>query len=293
MKGLIPRFPYNMPAELLLIDALNLIRRIHAAVPAPDEQAQVDGAIAATRSSLKRALSHCQPSHALMVFDGDPPTWRHQLLPEYKADRKPMPQSLRKRLTDFNQAVRTMGIMTFRRNGVEADDVIAATALKAANAGIETTILSTDKAYQQLLVHPNIRIRDHFQKQDITPRDVESHYGIQITQLVDYWALAGVGDVPGVNGIGNKGAKQLIENYGSLEGILSRLEESTEGVKGALHQETRAKGPLAKVNQQQQRAELSKRLVTLKTEFDLGLSLRDMRYQPQKSLSDPAPISQQ
>ena len=119
-----------MAPRLLLIDALNLIRRIHAAVQAPDDNSQVDGALSATIASTMRALKQCQPTHVLVVFDGDPPTWRHKLLPEYKSHRKPMPTELRNRLTDFNQLFRQNGIMTFRRNGIEADDVISAITTK-------------------------------------------------------------------------------------------------------------------------------------------------------------------
>ncbi|MGI9277128.1 MAG: 5'-3' exonuclease H3TH domain-containing protein [Endozoicomonas sp.] len=255
-----------MPARLLLIDALNLIRRVHAAVKAPDDNSQVDGAISATVSSLSRALKHASPTHALVVFDGNPPTWRHELFPDYKSQRKPMPEALQKRLGDFNSAFIRLGIKSFRRSGLEADDVIAAIASKAVQAEIEVTILSTDRSFQQLLTSPCIKLRDHFKKVDYDQQSVRSQTGFEPDQLVDYWAMAGFGDVPGVNGVGGKGATQLLSDFGSLDAVLGQSEE--------------AKGPAAKVVSQKEQAELSRRLARLACDLELGLSLKDLRYQP-------------
>ena len=253
-----------MAPRLLLIDALNLIRRIHAAVQVTDSNSQVDGALSATLSSVTRALRACQPTHALVVFDGDPPTWRHNLLPEYKSQRKPMPDELRDRLTDFNRMFRQNGLMTFRKNGIEADDVIAAVTHKAIQAGVATTILSTDRTYQQLLSSPLVTIRDHFNKRDIRSGDIQEKHHLAPEQLIDLWAMAGVGDVHGVVGVGEKGALKLLGEFGSLDRVLAFEGES--------------KGALSKTLQQKDQALLSRQLVTLKKDIDLGLSMKDLRY---------------
>ncbi|WP_419834977.1 5'-3' exonuclease H3TH domain-containing protein [Endozoicomonas atrinae] len=262
-----------MAPTLLLIDALNLIRRIHAAIPSRDPQAdesqQVDGALSATISSVQRAIKECNPSHILIVFDGDPPTWRHQLLPGYKAQRKPMPTALRQRLVEFNNAFRKMGLMTFRRNGIEADDVIGAITHKAIAAKVKTVILSTDKAYRQLLDSPLVLQRDHFQKENFDRSSVSAEYGIPPEKLLDYWGIAGVGDVPGVEGVGKKGARELLNRFGSLQAIFESEREHEEKTKGALK----------KVLAQREQAELSLRLATLQYDVELGLSLKDLRYQ--------------
>lgn len=255
-----------MAPKLLLIDALNLIRRIHAAVQAPDNNSQVDGALSATLSSVTRALKDCQPTHALVVFDGDPPTWRHKLLPEYKSHRKPMPDELRNRLTDFNTMFRQNGLMTFRKNGIEADDVIGAITHKAIQANVATTILSTDRTYRQLLSSPLVTLRDHFKKQDIRSMDIQETHQLNPEQLIDLWAMAGIGDVHGVVGVGEKGAKKLLDEFGSLDRVLAFEGES--------------KGALNKALQQREQALLSRQLVTLKKDIDLGLSMRDLRYVP-------------
>ena len=259
-----------MRPHLLLIDALNLIRRIHAAVKAPDDNSQVNGAISSTVSSLARALHDSQPSHALIVFDGNPPTWRHKLYPEYKSQRKPMPEILYNRLGDFNNAFLQLGIKTYRRSGLEADDVIASIASKALGAGVAVTILSTDRSFQQLLTNPAIRLRDHFQKQDHTAETVHQQMGLQPDQLIDYWAMAGNGDIPGVSGVGNKGAIKLLQESGNLEQVF-RLEETLEETKGAA----------GKVCEQREQALLSRQLATLATDLELGVRLKDLRYEVQ------------
>ncbi|WP_422460116.1 5'-3' exonuclease H3TH domain-containing protein [Endozoicomonas sp. ALB115] len=262
-----------MAPTLLLIDALNLIRRIHAAIPLREPQAddnqQVDGALSATLASVQRAIKECNPSHILMVFDGDPPTWRHQLLPGYKAQRKPMPIVLRQRLVEFNNAFREMGLMTFRRNGIEADDVIGAITHKAIAVNVKTVILSTDKTYRQLLHSPLVIQRDHFQKVNFDSASVCTEYGMPPEKLLDYWGMAGVGDVPGVEGVGKKGATELLNRFGSLHGIFEPEVAHGEKVKGALK----------KVLEQREQAELSVRLATLQHDVELGLSLKDLRYQ--------------
>lgn len=274
-----------MGPTLLLIDALNLIRRIHAAIPSrdasTDENQQVDGALSATISSVKRAINECSPSHVLIVFDGDPPTWRHQLYPGYKAHRKPMPLVLRKRLVEFNNAFRKMGIMTFRRNSVEADDVIGAVAHRAIEAEVNTVILSTDKAYRQLLCSPLVTQRDHFQKVNFDADSVIDEYQLTPDKLLDYWGIAGVGDIPGVEGVGKKGAAELLKEYGSLKALLNlevKLEERDE--EGS---NTKPKGALKKVLAQKDQAELSVQLATLKDDIELGMSLKDLRYRPEST----------
>ena len=270
-----------MPPTLLLIDALNLIRRIHGAIPAKVSEAaenqHIDTTLTATVSSMQRALRESDPSHLLIVFDGDPPTWRHQLYPEYKARRQPMPVLLRKRLVEFNNAFRTMGLMTFRRNGTEADDVIGAITHKAIAAKINTVILSTDRAYRQLLHSPFVSQRDHFTKASYDGDSVKTEFGLSPQQLLDYWSIAGVGDIPGVPGVGKKGATELLNRFGNLQGVLAQPE-------GA------AKGALKKVLAHKTQAQLSMQLATLKQDLELGLSLKDLRYQPRSTSQSAAQL---
>lgn len=275
-----------MTPTLLLIDALNLIRRIHAAIPSrppqADENQQVDSALSATISSVQRAIKECNPSHVLIIFDGDPPTWRHQLLPGYKAQRKPMPTLLRQKLVEFNNTFRQMGLMTFRRNGIEADDVIGTITRKATMAKVKTVILSTDKTYRQLLDSPLVIQRDHFRKENFDRNAVSTEYGLPPEKLLDYWGIAGVGNIPGVKGVGKRGARELLNHFASLNAIFESEVENRKEVKGALK----------KVLAQREQAELSIRLATLQYDVELGLSLKDLRYRPKEEERETSRINQ-
>lgn len=146
-----------MAVHLLIVDALNLIRRIHAVQGSPC----VDTCLHAP----EQLIVHSQPTHAVAVFDDEDRAhgWRHQRLPEYKAGRAPMPETLVAEMPTLRAAFEQRGIRCWASPGSEADDLAATTAVKVAQAGHQATIVSTDKGYCQLL-SPTIRIRDYFQK---------------------------------------------------------------------------------------------------------------------------------
>ncbi len=146
-----------MTIHLLIVDALNLIRRIHAVQGSPCQETCVN--------ALQQLLSHTQPTHAVAVFDDDArrDSWRHQLLPDYKAGRPPMPENLQTEMSALRTAFAQAGMPCWAVAGNEADDLAATLAVKVARAGHQATIVSTDKGYCQLLA-PTIRIRDYFQK---------------------------------------------------------------------------------------------------------------------------------
>lgn len=253
-----------MTPNVLLIDALNVIRRVHGAIPDADENRQVNQALEATQHSIERALKECNPTHALAVFDGHATTWRHTLLPNYKAGRKPMPEPLRLRLKEFAALFNNMSIRLYRKTGLEADDVIGAVAHKVAQVQLPVTILSTDKIYRQLLSHPTITLRDHFKKTEMRATEVLTETGFAPEQLLDYWALAGLGDIPGVEGIGHKGAMALMTQYGSLSNMLVALTDADSR-------------PLKKLAEQVPTALLMRELVTLRTDLALGLNVKALR----------------
>jgi DNA polymerase-1 len=113
---------------LLLIDALNIIRRIWEAIPIEDSPEKAVGAMRSCLASFKRAIEHHAPTHALAVFDLEGTTWRHDLYPDYQAGRKPMPESMRTSLPALISNLGELGIPSFSMAGYEADDVLAAIA---------------------------------------------------------------------------------------------------------------------------------------------------------------------
>ena len=253
-----------MGIVFLAVDGLNLIRRVYAGTPEGD--AHFEDALQACVSSLGRALHEFSPTHAVVVFDGEGPTFRHELYRDYKAGRKPMPEELRAGLHRYRESFSNQGVSSVEREGTEADDVIATLAVGVANHAGRSIILSTDTVYCQLLAE-QIHVRDHFEKRELDEEYVRKKFGVAPEQLVDFWALAGSGttQIPGVPGIGAKTARKLLEEHESLDAIL-RAAASIPGKPGALLREH------AKM------AELSRELARLRTDLALGWNLRDFRF---------------
>lgn len=209
-----------MAVHLLIVDALNLIRRIHAVQGSPCVQTCLH--------ALDQLIVHSQPTHAVAVFDDDARNngWRHQLLPDYKAGRAPMPDNLHVEMPALREAFASHGVQSWVSEGNEADDLAATLAVKVAQAGHQATIVSTDKGYCQLL-SPTIRIRDYFQKRWLDAPFIAAEFGVTPAQLADYWGLAGISSskIPGVAGIGHKSATQLITTFSTLENLYAQLED--------------------------------------------------------------------
>lgn len=254
-----------MKIRLLLVDALNLIRRVYAAQPGEDGPERVEGARVSTLGSLRRAVRECRPTHGAIVFEGEGPGWRHERYPDYKAGRTPMPEALKTGLPGFEEAFLEAGIASVHFPAVEADDVIATLASKVALRGGEAVILSTDRMFLQLL-SDRIEVRDHFQQRDLDRTFVIEKYGVEPEQFVDFLALCGesTNNIRGVPGIGAKTAAGLLKEFGTLERLLTE----SENLKG------RSGDALRK---HEEGARLARDLVILQTDLELGLNLKSFR----------------
>lgn len=245
--------------HLLIIDALNLIRRIHAA--------SGPSCLTVCEQSVNQLLGHTQPTHAVAVFDEDDrdSSWRHQLLPEYKAGRTPMPDDLRQLLPEIKTMLLNIGIQSWHSGGDEADDVAATLASKVAKAGYRVTIISTDKGYCQLL-SPSIRIRDYFQRRWLDLDFIRAEFGVEPSQLTNYWGLTGVSSskVSGVAGIGPKSATELLQTYPDLESLYQHIESVPKKWQNKLitHKEA---------------AFISREITTLRTDIHLNGNLQQLR----------------
>lgn len=252
-----------MSFHLLIVDALNLIRRLHAVQGSPC----VEGCVAA----LRQLLGHTQPTHVVAVFDSEQrhQGWRHQLLPDYKSGRPPMPEDLHAELPALQEAFRRVGVSCWIAEADEADDLAATLAVKMAQAGHQATIVSTDKGYCQLLA-PQIRIRDYFQKRWLDLPFIENEFGVTPQRLPDYWGLCGISSskIPGVAGIGPKSAKTLLQTFGSLEAIYAQLDEVPEKWR-------------AKLKAGRESALISRQVAMLKQDLMLQGNLKTLRYEGQ------------
>jgi protein Xni len=261
--------------HLLLIDGLNLIRRVYAAQPGEDGVGRAEAARVASCQSLQRALRETSPTHAVVVLEEAGATWRHELFADYKAGHKPMPTALAAALPTYGESFAALGVRSFSFPATEADDVMATLAVKTAAAGGRATLLSTDRIFLQL-VSPAIRLRDHFRKRDVERQDVVSRFGVAPEQWVDLMALAGESGngVRGVPGIGLKTAARLIADYATLDTL---LEAARTAPAAAPDLPVLPRRWASKLVTHTPEARLAQTLARLRTDLDLGLILRDLR----------------
>jgi protein Xni len=258
-----------MITTLLIIDAMNLIRRIYAVQE--KQHGQTDKALIATQTTATNALLKLlqihQPTHAICVFDSHAPSWRHSLYPNYKLGRKPIPEFLKNDLTHIQDRFFEIGVDSLITEDDEADDLIATLANKMSLQKQRAIIVSTDKGFYQLL-DSQIIIYDYFQNIYSDPLRIKNKMQLLPSQLCDYWAITGISSsgIKGVEGVGAKGALDLLQKFENLDNLLSQP-KTTELDKR-----------ISKVQQHQQDALLAKRLVTLQKNINLGFNLKDLRY---------------
>ena len=261
-----------MTLKFLAVDGFNLIRRIFEArdVQRASDMIQV---IDATRASLLRAINQHNPTHVAVVMEDHDKTWRHLLLPEYKANRSETPIMLLNSLGQIESSFKEIGVQCCSVPSYEADDVIATIATVVADHLGDVIILSTDKTYLQLL-SDHIHVFDHFANLNCDAAFVKDRYGVEVFQYVDYLSLVGdkSNNIKGVTGIGKVTAASLLDEYQSLEAILNTETED------------------AKVTKVQLEAVFARRcqhLLTLKTDVSLNRNLKSFRLErPSQGISD-------
>ncbi|NMP33292.1 flap endonuclease Xni [Thalassotalea sp. M1531] len=263
-----------MTAHVVLIDALNLIRRIYAVQERPfllnnelsdnTKQQVLYNTAQASTTALSNILSTLQPTHAVAVFDSEKPCWRYDIYPDYKKGRKKMPEHLSATLPDIQDQFLSVGVDSIEPEEDEADDVIATLAIKVALRNQRVSIVSTDKCFLSLL-NENIEVYDYFNRRFLDNQYIEDKFSVKSSQLIDLWALTGdsTNKIPGVAGIGQITAAELINTYGSVNAILS-----ADKLKSSIQE---------KLDQGKDMLQLSHQLLTLKQNIPLGFNLKDIR----------------
>ena len=249
--------------SLLILDAMNIIRRINEANAAPDSEEKTADTIKSSLSSFKRALKTHRPTHAVAVFDHGGRTWKQDFFEGYQANRKPMPAHLRDGLPNVKQELQEMGLHWISIEGIEADDAIATLVENWCKSSAQrVVILSTDKDFLQLL-NDQVCIYDHFKDAWRDTAYVQQKFGVQPSQMGDLLALMGdaVDGVPGVPKVGSKTAAALLRINGNLDRVISNSDKVAGQVGANLR-----KGI--------EMARLSRKLVSFKTDTSLGLTWR-------------------
>ena len=218
-------------AELFLVDGNNLAYRAFFALP--EELATTEGfptnALLGFTNMLFKLLSDYRPKGVAVAWDTRA-VHRHELSEDYKSDRRPMPDLLGEQFPFFRPIVEAFGYRNLEFEGWEADDVIATLATRADEEGIRTVVVSTDRDAFQLVSDNVVLMMTPRGVADVnvyTPDRVEARYGIRPDQIPDFIGLKGdtSDNIPGVPGIGDKTAGQLIAQYGSLEEVLDHVDE--------------------------------------------------------------------
>lgn len=257
--------------KLFLLDAYALIYRSYYAFiknPRINSKGENTSAIMGFVNTLHEVLAKEKPTHVAVAFDPSGPTFRHELFPEYKAQREACPEAIKWSVPKIKAILRAWHIRAVEVAGYEADDVIGTLAWKASAEGITTYMLTPDKDYCQL-VRENVRMyKPRFGKgYDIMgPAEVKEKYGIgDPRQVIDLLGLMGDAsdNIPGCPGVGEKTAVKLISEFGSVENLLG----NTTGIKGALRK---------KVEENREKICLSKYLATIKTDVPIDLDLESM-----------------
>ena len=260
-------------SELFLVDGNNLAYRAFFALP--EELQTTDGqptnALLGFTNMLFKLLSDYAPRGVAVAWDTRP-VHRTEISAEYKSERRPMPDLLREQFIHFRPIVEAFGYRNLEFEGWEADDVIATLATRADEAGIKTCVVSTDRdAFQ--LVSENVCLmmtpRGVADVHVYTPERVEQRYGIRPEQIPDFIGLKGdtSDNIPGVPGIGDKTAGQLIAQYGSVDAVLEHADELSPARSRAISEHA-----------EQTRA--SKLLATMRRDLELDIDLEDVVSRP-------------
>ena len=250
----------------LLIDGLNIVRRVYEANLAPDSADKAQGAVRSSLASFKRALFEHKPDYALAAFDHGGNTWRHDLYALYRQKRKPMPQVLRDVIPQLREQLADIGLLSLSIPGVEADDTMAAAFFTWSKLGRgPATVMSTDKDMAYLVAF-GARVRDHFKLEWRDEAWIQAKFGVPAALLQDLLALTGDSsdDIPGVVDVGAKTAAGWLNQHGSLENVLL----AADTIKGKRGDNLRAGIDMAR---------LSRQLVAFKTDMPLGINLSSLR----------------
>jgi DNA polymerase-1 len=209
--------------HLVLIDGSGFIfRAFHALPPMTRPDGTPVNAVFGFTNMLARLLKDHTGSHIAVIFDAGRYTFRNRLYEAYKAHRPPAPEELIPQFILTREATEAFGVPAIELTDWEADDLIAAYAQAAEAQGARTTIVSSDKDLMQL-IRPGVMMMDPLKQKPIGPAEVMEKFGVAPDKVIEVQALIGdsTDNVPGVPGIGPKGAAQLIAEYGDLESVLA------------------------------------------------------------------------
>ena len=216
----------NRPTLYLVDGSSYLYRAYHALPNLTNSRGEPTGALLGVANMLKRLLNEADPEYVAVVFDARGPTFRHEMYPEYKANRPPMPSELRRQVDTILEFTKMLGLPLLQVEGVEADDVIGTLAVEAEKAGMDCVISTGDKDMAQL-VSEHTTLTNTMTNTDMDREGVKEKFDVSPEQIVDFLALTGdkSDNIPGVEKCGPKTAAKWLGKWGSLEQVIEHADE--------------------------------------------------------------------
>jgi len=259
-----------MAEQIFLVDGMAFAFRAFFAIRTAltDPEGRPTNAIYGLARILLKILREYDPTHIAVVFDAPGRTFRDEIYPEYKATRAATPPELKEQFPRMHELVRALNLRLLVVPGVEADDVIGTLAKQAEARGLDAVLVTGDKDLLQL-VSDRIRVLDPSKGEAglwSGRAEVIERFGVGPEHVIDALALIGdtADNVPGVRGIGDKTAKKLMEDYGSLEGIYEHM----DNLKGKQKE---------RLLEDREQAFFSRELLTVKTDVPLDTDIEDCR----------------
>lgn len=258
-----------MDKKLILVDGYNFFFRAYFAIKSMKRKSDgmaVNGIYGFTRMLINLTID-IKSTHIAVIFDTGGKTFRHEIFTDYKANRPPVPDDMKPQFPIIREATDALNIKSIEKEGFEADDIIATLAKKAESEGFEVWIVSGDKDLMQL-VNENIFLYDTKEAKKIGVKEVEEKWGVEPKQILDVLSLMGDSsdNVPGVPGIGEKTAVDLVKNYGNIKNLIENVD--------SIKQEKRRKAIKDNID----KLLLSNKLITLNNNVDLGYEIDDLRF---------------
>lgn len=252
--------------KIFLIDVSSLFfRAFYAVRPLTSPSGLPTNAIYGFLSMILKLLKDEKPEYLVFCYDRKDPSFRKDIYPEYKANRSEMPEDLVPQIPYIKKLANLLGIPSVEVEKFEADDLIGTLVKLGLKNQMEVLIMSGDKDFAQL-VEDRVYLYDSMKGTKLGPAGVVEKWGVAPEKFIDYLALVGDAsdNIPGVRGIGPKGAQKLLEEFGSLEGIYQNI----ESIKGALKD---------KLSLNKENAFLSRQLVTIVTDVPLNTDMKTYR----------------
>ncbi len=260
-----------MKEKLILVDGSGYLYRAYHALPDLSTTSGVPtGAITGVINMLFKLIDDYDPEYFVVVFDAPGGSFRNELYQEYKAHRSKMPEDLREQIEPLKNIINALNFSTLIIPSVEADDVIGTIAKKAEGLDLDVLISTSDKDMAQL-VTKDIRIINSNTQNLLDEKGVLEKFGVKPNQIIDYLALIGdqSDNIPGVQGVGPKTAQKLLEEFVTLENLITNL----DGIEGKKSIVDKIKNALSDLP-------LFKQLVTIDTKVDLTHKIQDFLRQP-------------